>query len=175
MTDYKNAIEVAGIGRTAQLCQDAIIEMLEEMFAGKKYNGQNGRKPLNVYKQDLPIPEQNDDDVDTEAAAAPYILVRMIGGEIPDDNSPQSVDFSLTVCAYDTGIDREGFQDVANIKEDIIQRVCARPYFGGAFTVKKPITWALQTEDSHPYYFGACFLSCTAPALTQDTALRSLL
>lgn len=175
MTDYKNAIEVAGIGRTAQLCQDAIIEMLEEMFTGKKYNGQNGRKTLNVYKQDLPIPEQNDDDVDTEAAAAPYILVRMIGGEIPDDNSPQSVDFSLTVCAYDTGINREGFQDVANIKEDIIQRVCARPYFGGAFTVKKPITWALQTEDSHPYYFGACFLSCTAPALTQDTALRSLL
>ena len=175
MTDYKSTIEVAGIGRTAQLCQDAIIEMLKEMFAGKKYNGQNGRKTLNIYKQDLPIPEQNDDDVDTDAAAAPYIIVRMIGGEIPDDNSPQSVDFSLTVCAYDTGIGREGFQDVANIKEDIIQRVCARPYFGGAFTVKKPITWALQTEDSHPYYFGACFLSCTAPALTQDTALRSLL
>lgn len=35
-----------GIGQTPQLCQDALIEMLRELFAGKKYNGQEGRKPL---------------------------------------------------------------------------------------------------------------------------------
>lgn len=174
MNDYKNAVEAAGIGRTAQLCQDAMIEMLKELFKGKKYNGQQGRKPLNVYKQDLPIPEDNDEDVDTDAACAPYVVVRMIGGEIPDDDSPQGVDFSITVCAYDSGKKREGYQDVANIKEDIIQRVCTAPYFGGSFTIKKPITWALQNEDSHPYYYGACFLSCTAPAMTQDTELYRL-
>ena len=174
MRDYQNMVQEAGIGRTPQLCQDALVEMLAEMFEGKKYNGQEGRKPLGVYKQDLPIPESNDEDADTDAASAPYIVVRMIGGEIPDDDSPQKVDFSLTVCAYDTGLEREGYQDVANIKEDIIQRVCTRPYFGGAFTIQKPITWALQTEDSHPYYFGACFLSCTAPAMTQDTELYKL-
>lgn len=175
MTDYKNSVEAAGIGRTAQLCQDALIEMLSELFKGRKYNGQMGLKPLKVYKQDLPIPEENDEDADTDAAAAPYIVVRMIGGQIPDDDSPQEVEFSLTVCAYDTGTERKGFQDVANIKEDIVQRVCTAPYFGGAFTVKKPITWALQTEDSNPYYFGACFLTCTAPAMTQDTELNQLL
>jgi hypothetical protein len=173
--DYKNSVEAAGIGRTAQLCQDAMIEMLSELFKGKKYNGQTGRKPLKVYKQDLPIPETGDDDVDTDAAAAPYIVVRMIGGEIPDDDSPQGVQFSITMCAYDSGVQREGYQDVANMKEDIVQRVCTRPYFGGAFTIEKPITWALQTEDSHPYYYGAVFLNCTAPAMTQDTALYSLL
>ena len=56
-----------------------------------------------------------------------------------------------------------------------MQRVCTAPYFGGAFTIKRPITWALQTEDSHPYYFGACFLTCTAPSMTQDTELYRLL
>lgn len=81
--------------------------------------------------------------MDTDKAEAPYIVVRMTGGQIEDDDSPQTVDFSLIVCAYDTGLDREGWQDVANIKEDIIQRVCKAPYFGGAFTVLKPITWAL--------------------------------
>ena len=170
-----DAVKAAGIGRTAQLCQDAIIEMLQELFEGKKYNGQTGRKPLKVYKQDLPVPVEDDDDADTDAAASPYIVVRMIGGNIQDEDSPQEVEFSLTICAYDTGTQREGFEDVANIKEDIVQRLCTKPYFGGAFTIKKPVTWALQTEDSHPYYFGACFLKCTAPAMTQDTELAELL
>lgn len=58
-----------GIGQTPQLCQDALIEMLRELFAGKKYNGQEGRKPLAIFKQDLPIPEENDVDADTDVGA----------------------------------------------------------------------------------------------------------
>lgn len=175
MKDYANAVRAAGIGRTPQLCQDALIEVLKELFKGKKYNGQQGRKPLKIYKQDLPITDNNDSDVDTDAAAAPYAVVRMTGGQIEDDNSPQKVEFSLVICAYDLGNAREGYQDVTNIKEDIIQRFCTRPYFGGAFTVLKPIVWAMQQDDTHPYYFGACNLTCTAPAMTQDTELEELL
>lgn len=63
---------------------------------------------------------------------------------------------------------------MANIKEDIVQRVCTRPYFGGAFTILKPVVWAMQQDDTHPYYFGACTLTCTAPAMTQDTELIDL-
>lgn len=175
MSDYRTAVEMAGIGRTPQLCQDALIEMLEELFKGKKYNGQEGRKELAIYKQDLPIPEDNDVDADTDAAASPYIVVQMASGEIPDNDSPQLVEFSLIICCYDTGVAREGYQDVANIKEDIIQRVCSAPYFGGAFTILKPIAWALQIQDTAPYYFGNCILTCTAPAMTQDTELEELL
>ena len=175
MKNYHKAIQDAGIGRTQQLCQDAMIEMLKELFDGKLYNGQEGRKPLKFFKQDLPIPTGfDDDDVDTDKASAPYILVQMTGGEIADDNSPQTVDFSIVICAYDEGIEREGYQDVANIKEDIIQRVRARPYFGGVFTILKPITWALQKDRTTPYYFGAVTLNCTAPAMTQDTEMEGL-
>lgn len=39
----------------------------------------------------------------------------------------------------------------------------------------KPITWALQEDDTHPYYFGACTLTCTAPAMTQDEQLKEYL
>ena len=107
-------------------------------------------------------------------AAAPYIVARMTGGAIKDESGPQTVEFSLIVCAYDEGGAREGYQDVANIKEDIVQRVCTRPYFGGAFTILKPVVWAMQQDDTHPYYFGACTLTCTAPAMTQDTELEGL-
>lgn len=175
MKDYTNAVEAAGIGRTPQLCQDALIEMLEELFDGKKYSGQEGRKPLNIIRQDIDIPENNDEDVDTDICAAPYIKVAMTGGEIRNPSSPQLVEFSLTICAYDTGTKHEGFRDVANIKEDIIQRVCTRPYFGGAFTILYPIAWAVQQDTSPPYYFAACILTCTAPALTQDAELKGML
>ena len=168
MRNHPTTAARADIGRTPQLCQDALIEMLKELFADKLFCGQEGRKPLKIYKQDLPIPQSDDADADTDKAEAPYIVVRMTGGQIEDDDSPQTVDFSLIVCAYDTGLDREGWQDVANIKEDIIQRVCKAPYFGGAFTVLKPITWALQEDDTHPYYFGAMSLKFEAPAVRQE-------
>ena len=61
------------------------------------------------------------------------------------------------------------------VKEDMIQRFCTKPYFGGVFTVLKPIVWAMQQDDTHPYYFGACNLTCTAPAMTQDTELEELI
>lgn len=175
MKNYSNMVQEAGIGRTPQLCQDALIEKLEELFGGKLYNGQEGRKPLKIFKQDLPIPEDRDDDCDTDEANAPYIVVRMSGGEIADDNEPQTVEFGLVICCYDKGKEREGYQDVANIKEDIVQWVCSAPYFGGAFTVLKPIAWAMQQDDTYPYYFGAVTLICTAPALTQDMAMEELI
>lgn len=175
MNDYMTSVEAAGIGRTPQLCQDSLVDMLRELFKGKKYVGQKGRKELTVYKQDLPVPEDNDVDADTDEAAAPYIVVQMTGGQIKNDRSPQLVDFSLVICCFDKSKKREGWQDVANIKEDIVQRICTRPYFGGAFTILKPISWAFQADDTAPYYFGAVSFTCTAPAMTQDTALKELL
>lgn len=175
MKDYTKMVMAEGTGRTARLCQKALCETLEELFAGKKFRGQTGPKPLKVFEQDLPIPTEDDPDADTDAAAAPYVLVQVNGGSIPNDDSPQTIEFSIVICTYDLGREREGWEEVSNIKEDIIQRFCQMPYFGGAFTVLKPIAWAIQKETSPPYYFGALTFNCTAPAMTQDMALSDLL
>lgn len=175
MKDYAEAVRRAGIGGTPQLCQDALVELMEELFKGKRFIGQEGRKELKVFKQDLPIPKhRRDREADTDVAAAPYIVVEMSEGAIPDEDSPQLVEFSLIICAYDRGTDLEAIQDVTNIKEDIVQRTCSRPYFGGAFTIIKPIAWAMQRDRTPPYYFGAVTFSCTAPALTQDMEMEAL-
>ena len=55
MRNHTTTAARADIGRTPQLCQDALIEMLKELFAGKLFCGQEGRKALKIYKQDLPI------------------------------------------------------------------------------------------------------------------------
>jgi len=173
--DYAREVHRAGIGGTPQLCQDALADMLEGLFAGKKFIGQEGRKELKIIKQNLTIPKrQRDRTADTDAATAPYITVEMNEGAILDDDSPQLVDFTLVICAYDKGTDREGYRDVTNIKEDIIQRICSRPYFGGVFTILKPITWAIQQDNTPPYYYGAVSFTCTAPAMTQDTEMEGL-
>lgn len=175
MADYRTMVEMAGIGRTPQLCQDALIDELKKLFKGKKYVGQEGREELTFYKQDLPVPEENDVDADYAAAPCPYILTQMTEGEIRKEDEPQIVSFALVICCYDDGKMREGYQDVANIKEDIVQHICSKPYFGGAFTILKPISWALQVQDTRPYYYGALTFDCTAPAMTQDTELEELL
>ena len=162
------------IGLTPRLCQDAMIEMLQALFEGKTFGGPGGRKPLNFYPQDIPVPDETDYDADTDNAPAPYVIVKLDGGVIRDEDKPQVMDMSLIICTYDAGKDRLGYQDAANIKEDIVQKVCTQPYFGGAFTVQKPIAWAMQEDDTHHYYYAAVTLSVTAPAMTQDTELEAL-
>lgn len=55
MRNHTTTAARADIGRTPQLCQDALIEMLKELFAGKLFCGQEGREALKIYKQDLPM------------------------------------------------------------------------------------------------------------------------
>ena len=50
MRNHPTTAARADIGRTPQLCQDALIEMLKELFAGKLFCGQEGRKALKIYK-----------------------------------------------------------------------------------------------------------------------------
>ena len=68
-------------GYTATMMQDALCNELKRLFAGKSFTGQKGRKALKVFKQNLPIDNGVDDDTDTNAAASPYIVVLMEGGQ----------------------------------------------------------------------------------------------
>ena len=39
---------------------------------------------------------------------------------------------------------------------------------GGPWSVKYPIKWVTQQEETHPYYFGAMSLKFEAPAVRQE-------
>lgn len=175
MKNYASEVAKAGIGRTPRLCQDALAEMLADLFKGKLFTGQDGKKELRIFKQDLPITEDSDDDADTEKAVAPYIVVEMTGGKVRSPIETQIIEFSLVICCYDASVERVGYQDVANIKEDIVQQICAAPYFGGCFTILNPIAWAMQKDDTMPYYYAAVSFDCTAPVMTQETEMKRFL
>ncbi len=174
MKDYTEEALKTGTGGTPALCQDALIELLREILGDKKYEAPEESRKLKFFKQELDRPVGDDADTDTNGDSAPYVLVRMEGGEIPDDNSTQLVEFSIEICAYDDSGKNDGYRDVMNITEKITQKVCSAPYFGGCFTILKPFAWAIRKDMREPYYFGACVLTCTAPALTQDKELWRL-
>lgn len=48
-------------GYTSEMCQQAMMDELEELFRDMKFTGQEGEKPLKIYKQFLPT--QTDDEV----------------------------------------------------------------------------------------------------------------
>lgn len=165
-------------GYTTAMMQDALCEALKKLFAGRVFNGQEGLKELNIFKQTLPLDTGIDSDADTDAAASPYIVVLVEGGKIYDMNSPKVVSVTLTVCSYDEGNKREGFRDVQNILETIEQWLCQRPHFGGAFTVllghEKNIEDALQMDDTWPYYFGAVSFCVSVPVPVPEPTYNEL-
>ena len=95
-----------------------------------------------------------------------------------DPDSPQVVNVTLTICCYDEGNDREGYRDVENIKEDVVQWLCRCPHFGDAFTVllghEHYIEWAEQMDDTWPYYFGALSFDVTIPAMVPEEVYDEL-
>lgn len=60
-------------GYTSEMCQQAMMDELEELFRDMKFTGQEGEKPLKIYKQFLPTQTDNDDDIDTNDAMYPCI------------------------------------------------------------------------------------------------------
>ena len=50
-------------GYTSEMCQQAMMDELEELFRGMMFTGQEGEKPLKIYKQFLPTQTENDDDI----------------------------------------------------------------------------------------------------------------
>ena len=150
-------------GYTSEMCQQAMIEELRELFKGKTFSGQEDEKPLKIYKQFLPFATDDDDDTDTNRSAFPCIVVKLAEGEVEGPGVAQEVLMQLVICAYDKGVDRQGYVDVVNIKESIMQHFTAYPAFGTAFTVGYPRAWALQDDDTGPYYWGVVNLIISIP------------
>lgn len=149
------------LAMTPYMMQVALNQTLQKNFKGKTYCGPGGEKELNFFEQDLPIDTGRDDAVDTPEAFAPYIITEIGDMDSPEGNAPMEVDVTMYICAYDTGLKRQGYRDVLNIVTDIMKGFRAVPRFGKACTVKGNIKGKMSKDDYHPYYFGAVKMTCT--------------
>lgn len=153
-------------------------EELDKLFAGKTFSGQGKNKPLNIFDFEFPTDFGNDEDVDTVAAAAPFILVKAAGWSIDKMEEPEMVDMSLIICTYQTPIrnKEEGVRDkkapavldLYNIMQDIGQHFRVYNIFGDYFNVLLPIDCAIQQDDTSPYYFATVQMDVTCPSMSSE-------
>ena len=144
----------------ARILQDALVDDLKELFKNRRYDTPaGGTTALSVFPQNLPKRESEDDD-----DPFPYIIVRIDSGGIETQTDPHKVAVLLLIGFYDDGAENQGHRGVLEILEVIQQHYEETPLLAGQFVFKDPFNWALQDEESYPYFFGAANLNFELPA-----------
>ena len=174
---------------TQEFLQDAVVADLEQLFQGETLKNSAGAdRRIRVYPQDLPIragadiePEPVEEDLEAEQpedkptaeteaedVPEPYVIVRVPGGELPDQDTRQQVEIILVVCVYDPDPGRQGFRDALHIVNAILTHYGKNGIVGRRYEVQYPIKWVTQEEDTHPYYFAGMALKLAAPAIFKE-------
>ncbi len=148
---------------TQEFLQDAVVADLEQLFKGETLKNSAGvERRIQVFPQDLPIragadlepeldPEEDPDlepEQPPEDVPEPYVIVRIPGGELPNQDTRQQVELVLVICVYDPDPNRQGFRD--------------------ALHIVNTIQWVVPEEDTHPYYFAGMALKLAAPAIFKE-------
>ena len=174
---------------TQEFLQDAVVADLEQLFRGETLKNSAGvERRIRVYPQDLPIragadiePEPVEEDLEAEQledqtteetepedVPEPYVIVRVPGGELPDQDARQQVEVILVVCVCDPDPGRQGFRDALHIVNTIMTHYGKNGIVGRRYEVQYPIKWVTQEEDTHPYYFAGMALKLAAPAIFKE-------
>lgn len=178
---------------TQEFLQDALVADLEQLFKGETLKNSAGvERQIRVYPQDVPIragadteedlepvedadleaeqPEDREPQEETEPedVPEPYVIVRVPGGELPDQDASQQVEVILVVCVCDPDPGRQGFRDALHIVNTIMTHYGKNGIVGRRYEVQYPIKWVTQEEDTHPYYFAGVALNLAAPAIFKE-------
>lgn len=178
----------------ADYLQQALVEDLKQLFDGALFRapgepeepGKPKLAPLKVFSQSLPIPkpaEMPEEDLDPELIEEglslsdiknvedpyPYIIVRVQQGTITQIAGEQTVKAYLLFGAFDDSYENQGHKDVLHMIQKIYERFSKNAILANKYECTMPIEWALQDEESYPYFFGGMELNFyTAPIGRED-------
>lgn len=154
---------------TQEFLQDAVVADLKNLFAEYKLKNSLGvERAVNVYPQDTPIRQGDDEAVDQEAPPEPYVVVRTAAGTIEDETAPHVVEIILAICVCDHDPERQGHRDALHIVNEIYRHYAANGIVGKRFSLRYPIRWATGDDDKHPYYYAAMALNFEAQAVVKE-------
>lgn len=146
----------------ARILQDALVADLTELFKDRLYKKPDGSSAAtSVFPQALP---KQQTDAEAEIDPVPYIIVRIDSGGIETQTDPYKVSLLLLLGAFDDGANNQGHRTILEMIELIQQHYEEHPDLAGQFVFTDPFNWALQDEDSHPYFFGGIEITFNVPA-----------
>ena len=136
----------------ATFLQDELAEELRKIFKGFSLKSPDGgMDKIHVFRQLLPMPEPAGQE------------------EIPPELLENGlVNINLLIGIYEPDYDKQGHKDVLNIIAKIYERFAKVPVLNGKYTIQYPVTWALQEEESYPYYFGGMGMAFEIASIVRE-------
>ena len=151
-------------GRTALDFQGELKKAVEKLLKDVRTKNVAGEEVsgVNVYEQQLPIITSDDED---ESTFFPYAIVRLYDGHTPDDNTPWLVNVDILLGVHETDKSGMGYKHVMIMCQRIIDEFAAEPLLSHMYRASQDMEWALQDEDTYPYYFGGVRLKFYIPKI----------
>lgn len=122
---------------------------------------------LNIYAQNLPIREDED-----APDPVPYIVVRVLDGKVKGWVEAQEVQVMLILGCFDDNVNNDGHEILLELIQKIEERFLKNPILSKQFMFlndeQHPFEWALQEEESFPYFYGAISMSFRTPTIRKE-------
>lgn len=153
---------------TATILQEELVKEIGVIFTGNLFKDSMGKDAtINVYEQNLPIREDED-----APDPVPYVIVRVETGTVKSGVDPQEVFVTLLIGYFDDSPKNQGHKGVLGIIQRIQERFMKEPMLAGQFMFQNdeqhPFDWALQDEESFPYFFGAASMTFKTAAIRKE-------
>lgn len=140
---------------TAEI-ENILKDVVTKNTAGESVTGVKG------YEYRLPIIVSDEED---ESQFFPYFIVRPSEGRTEDDNDPWlvTVDIILGICENDR--DAIGQKHLLVMIQRITDRFAEEPLLNKKYRADQKMEWAVQDEDTYPFYFGGVEIKFRIPKI----------
>lgn len=150
--------------------QEELKKEIEEIIKDMLFQ-QPGTEELarvRVFKQALPIPQNKlvkADSTETIEYAeeleedtvfqCPWCLIKLDGGAAKGIGESQEADVAICFGVYNPSTENQGHIEILNLIQKVYERFAVNESLAEKYFCKGNFEWALQDEDTYPYFFGA--------------------
>lgn len=156
---------IVGDTMTVRQLQWAVVDDLRKTLKDRRFMVPGGGTAApHIYAQYLPkVDSLEVQENPYTKEPFPYVIVRVDSGGILSQSDPQRVKFLILVGIFDDGEDNQGHSSVLEVIEAIQFHYEQNPILK-QYEFADPFHWALQEEESWPFFYGACSVTFNAPA-----------
>ena len=136
---------------------------------------------LRVFKQALPIPQREafetdmsetieyaDDSEEKSVFKCPWCLIKLDGGIVKGIGAVQEVGVAICFGIYNPSPQNQGHMEILNLIQRVYQRFAVNDSLAEKYFCQGNFEWALQDEDTYPYFFGAISTSFTMEGFQRE-------
>lgn len=160
--------------KTPLLFQKALAREVERiaedmLFQVPRKEGKSAKTArIRAYCQNLPIQRAEilDDNLERDSIDyiekeeapvfhCPWAVIKIDGGTMEKTGNKQAVRTAVCFGIFNDSEENKGHEEILNLIQRIYERFAKEPILDQQYVCQGEIEWAMQEEDTHPYFFGA--------------------